>query len=150
VDKRNLWLGSAPAVDASTEVSELSLWVQDTWQISPRFTLAPGLRWEFDPSPVPAGTFGFLDPVANTIPHEHRPLWPATYTNFAPRLGLAWKVRKSGRTVLRAGGGLFYDSSLSIGTDLINGGPLSISSLTSGRAGLFNSILSYAYERSLH
>ena len=35
-DKRNLWLGSTPAVNASTVVSELSLWVQDTWRISPR------------------------------------------------------------------------------------------------------------------
>jgi len=49
----------------------------------------------------------------------------------------------------RAGGGLFYDSSVSIATDLINNGPLNIGLLTSGRAGLFSSILSYGVEPDL-
>lgn len=31
------------------------------------------------------------------------------YTNFSPRLGVAWDVTGDGRWVLRAGGGLFYD-----------------------------------------
>ena len=51
-DKKNLWLGSSPAVSADTEVTELSLWAQDTWQISPRIVITPGLRWELNPSPA--------------------------------------------------------------------------------------------------
>jgi len=84
LDKRNLWLGSSAAVNTSTQVTELSLWVQDTWHVSRRLTLTPGLRWEFNPSPVPETTLAFLDPKDDTFRDEHRPLWPESYRNFAP------------------------------------------------------------------
>ena len=51
-DKKNLWLGSSPAVRADAEVTELSLWAQDTWQVSRRVVITPGLRWELNPSPA--------------------------------------------------------------------------------------------------
>jgi hypothetical protein len=148
-DKRNLWLGSSPAINASTEVTELSLWAQDTWQISQRVTLTAGLRWELNPSPVPDGTPYFLDPYTNTVFNLHRPLWPVEYNNFAPRLSAAWKLTKSGNTVLRGGAGVFYDSSLSIATEAINGGPLNISQLLNGSHGIFSSLLSYGFTPDL-
>jgi hypothetical protein len=45
--------------------------------------------------------------------------------------------------VLRGAAGLFYDSSLSIATDLINGGPLSISSFVSQMYAPFSAQLTY-------
>jgi len=45
--------------------------------------------------------------------------------------------------VLRGAAGLFYDSSLSIATDLINGGPLSISSFVSQMYAPFSTQLAY-------
>ena len=100
--------------------------------------ITPGLRWEFNPSPA-AG-------AVHILPGSRRPAPSSIATtaccgrcptrNFAPRLGAAWRVRKSGRTVLRAGGGLFYDSSLSIATDLINSGPFNITQFTNGIHGL--------------
>ena len=45
--------------------------------------------------------------------------------------------------MLRAAAGLFYDSSLSIATDLINGGPLSISSFVSQMYAPFSAQLTY-------
>uniref|UniRef100_Q02CR2 TonB-dependent receptor, plug n=1 Tax=Solibacter usitatus (strain Ellin6076) TaxID=234267 RepID=Q02CR2_SOLUE len=144
-DKRTLWLGSSPPLNTEADVTELSLWLQDTWQVSSRLTITPGLRWEFNPSPEPAGTTSFFHPETGTVFSDHRPLWPVVYNNFAPRLGAAWRVRKSGRTILRAGGGIFYDSSLSIATDLINGGPLSVTQFTNGRFGIVTSLLSYAF-----
>ena len=148
-DKKNLWLGSSPAISAATEVTELSLWAQDTWQISPRLLITPGLRWELNPSPAASAPY-FLDPQTGTFfDHNNRPLWPVAYTNFAPRLGAAWRIRKSGRTVFRAGGGLFYDSSLSIATDLINSGPFNLTQLTNGVYGFVTSLLSYAFAPNL-
>lgn len=148
-DKKFLWLGRSDALHAETTVTELSLWAQDTWQVSSRLTVTPGVRWEFNPAPVPQGTAFFLDPSTGTVFDEHRPLWPVSYKNFAPRGSAAWRVRQSGRTVLRGGAGLYYSSSLSIATDLINQGPLSITQLTSGRNGLFSSLLSYGFLPSL-
>lgn len=148
--EKNLWLGSSPAIRAATVVTELSLWAQHTWQISPRILITPGLRWEFNPSPAAASTTYFLDPETATFSdRNNRLLWPVAYTNFAPRLGAAWRIRKSGRTVFRAGGGLFYDSSLSIATDLINSGPFSITQFSNSIFGFISSRLSYAFSPNL-
>jgi hypothetical protein len=149
-DKRNLWLGSSPRIGTSTEVTELSLWAQDAWQISPRLLITPGLRWELNPSPAATPDTYFFHPETGTFFNgDKRLLWPVAYSSFAPRLGVAWRVSKSGRTVFRAGGGLFYDSSLSIATDLINGGPFSITQLTNSIHGIFTSLLSYAFTPDL-
>ena len=51
--------------------------------------------------------------------------------------------------MIRAGGGLFYDSSLSIATDLINSGPFSIRQFTNGIYGFVTSLLSYAFTPDL-
>src|SRR5260370_5578549 len=99
---QKFWIGKQVAQNASVDVHELSLWLQDTWQATRRMTITGGLRWEYSPAPL-------SDSAA--------PLWPETRRNFAPRLGLAYRLSADGRTVLRAGGGLYYDSSLSIATD---------------------------------
>jgi hypothetical protein len=149
-DKKFLWLGISAPISRSTQVTELSLWAQDTWHISRRVTVTAGLRWEYDPPPETVGSPYFLDPSTNTIFNQaSQPLWPVVYNNVAPRLSLTWNLTKSGSTVLRGGAGVFYDSSLSIATDLINNGPLNIGQLTSGRAGLFSSLLTFAFAPDL-
>jgi hypothetical protein len=131
---QNWWVTTAgAAVNESVAVEEFSLWAQDTWQATSRLTVAAGLRWEFSPAPpVNAPADFFLDLSTGAMAADpNRPLWPLTYGNFAPRLGLAYRFDKSGRTVLRAGAGLYYDSSVSIATDVINSGPLNGETLTS-------------------
>src|SRR5262249_30167568 len=61
-DKKFLWLGFSQAVNRSTEVSELSLWAQDTWQISQRISVTAGLRWEYNPPPENQGRPYFYHP----------------------------------------------------------------------------------------
>ena len=135
-------------MDESAGVTELSLWIQDTWRVSSRLTLTAGLRWEFSPAPVPdAGTY-FLDYVDGNGPAVFRDLLSVLPVgsprcgrlptrDFAPRLGLAWRLTGDGKTVLRAGGGLYYDSSMSIAADSINGGPLSLASYEGYRRSAF-------------
>ena len=139
----DLWTARSAALSESTVVTEWALWAQDTWQVSRRLTVTPGLRWEFSPPPVTSSPVYFYDPVNNDVTQGQQPLWTASYRNFAPRLGAAYQLSRDGRTVLRGAAGLFYDSSLSIATDLINGGPLSISSFVSQMYAPFSTQLTY-------
>ena len=137
------WHARSAALSESTVVTEWALWAQDTWQVSRRLTVTPGLRWEFSPPPVTSSPPYFYDPVNDDVTQEQQPLWPASYRNFAPRLGAAYQLGRDGRTVLRGAAGLFYDSSLSIATDLINGGPLSILQFVSQMYAPFSAQLTY-------
>ncbi len=74
---------------------DAGLHIQDDWRIKPNITLSYGLRYESQ----------------NNI---------GDHADFAPRVGLAWGIdgngKKSPRTVLRAGFGIFYDR---FGYDLV-------------------------------
>ncbi|HEX7330624.1 MAG TPA: TonB-dependent receptor [Pyrinomonadaceae bacterium] len=97
--------------------TNLSLYGQDNWRLSPRLTLNYGLRWELNVPPTEnsghdaATVIGLDNPATATIAPPGTPLWNTTYTNFAPRIGLAYQLFQTpGReTMLRAGGGIFYD-----------------------------------------
>ena len=154
VNGKNLWDIAEPAQNTSAEIHELSLWVQDTWQATSRLTVSAGLRWEYSPPPLPVDGVFFLNPATNTVfknqnPQQELTLWPLTHRNFAPRLGVALRLTGDGKTILRAGGGLYYDSSVSIATDSLNGGPLNVSSFNGQRGGLFSYNLTYGFLRNL-
>jgi len=149
LDIRYLWLGDSPRVSSDALIEELSLSAQDTWRVTPRLTATYGVRWEFNPAPVTSQEISFLDPETGRVTARRGPIWPVRYNNFAPRLGVAYALDRAGRTVLRAGGGIYYDSSLSIGTDLINGGPLSVSEFTSSRHAPFSMLLGYGFVSDL-
>ena len=128
----NFWSANSAPQHARTVLREISLFAQDTWRITPRLTATYGLRWEISPGPFGEGTPNFLDPLTNGAVSLKQPLWKSSYANFAPRFGIAYQP-KGGRTVIRAGAGLYYDSSLSLATDLVNGGPLNVTEYTSAR-----------------
>jgi Carboxypeptidase regulatory-like domain/TonB dependent receptor/TonB-dependent Receptor Plug Domain len=98
-----------------------SLYGQDTWKVSSRFTMTYGLRWELNPPP--AATDGTLlaawrntnDPANLALAPFGSSLWGTSYGNFAPRLGVAYSLTPNGDLVLRAGWGIFYD----LGTDAV-------------------------------
>lgn len=95
-----------------------SAFIQDEWKIQPRISLSLGLRWELNPPPtIVSGAHNYTlngslnDPGSVTLAPLGTPLYSATYHNFAPRLGIAATLhdQPGHETVLRAGGGVYYD-----------------------------------------
>jgi hypothetical protein len=87
---------------------------QDKWVVTPKFSADLGIRWEFYPpaTPVAKGGFSNYNPVNNTLVVSGYGSNPDNlgisthYKYFAPRLGLAYRVRES--TVIRVGFGISY------------------------------------------
>jgi hypothetical protein len=97
-----------------------ALYFQDDWRLLPRLSLNFGLRWDYQ-TPVselhnqlvnmafpPAFTSYSLAP-ANP---SDRTLVNPDKNNISPRLGIAWRPGAKRSTVLRAGFGIYYNTSV--------------------------------------
>ncbi|MBV9503457.1 MAG: carboxypeptidase regulatory-like domain-containing protein [Acidobacteriia bacterium] len=113
----------------------LGLYIADQWKLIPRLTLNYGLRYDVTSGPTdPKGRESFLpNPLNFPGPcnfSSTQPLgspgvpfcpgtgpsnfvtgsyWPGGnyYRDFQPRLGLAWDLAGNGKTVVRAGAGIY-------------------------------------------
>jgi hypothetical protein len=92
------------------------LFLQDDWRIARNVTVNLGVRYEF--SSVPSedhNHLGNFDPnvglvQVNTGSHPISSLYNPDHTNFSPHVGFAWDTNGSGKTVLRGGFGLTYET----------------------------------------
>ncbi len=92
-----------------------SAFIQDSYKVTPRLTLTAGLRYEHVGPGVDAddraslydpATGGLLPVGTGGMP---RGGYTADANNFGPRIGAAWTPAASGRTVVRAGYGVYYN-----------------------------------------
>jgi hypothetical protein len=123
-----------------------SAFVQDEWRESQRFSLSLGLRWEVNPAPgVTQGlkpyTVQGSSPSTWSLAPQGTPLWQTTWFNFAPRLGAAYVLRNTPawETVVRGGGGVFFDTGQQLGS-LGFGGP-GFSAVGSGPASFSGTVI---------
>jgi len=93
----------------SQSIRRLGLYAEDSWRVTPSFTLNAGLRYDTTFGLfIAAGHDQRLNPalagngVVSGIPHDYRKA-------IAPRLGVAFAPHGSATTVLRAGVGMYYN-----------------------------------------
>jgi Carboxypeptidase regulatory-like domain len=108
-------------------------YAQDSWRATRKLTLDYGVRYEpFIPWREIAGRMGSFFPSLWAA-GEHSAVYPnapaglrfagdtgfnrngidSEYDHFMPRVGFAWDVYGTGRTSLRGGAGMFYDTRIS-------------------------------------
>ena len=88
----------------------MGFFIQDNWRMNRHLTVNYGVRYDVEISPLFApGTA--LNAAAEQALGVVEGI-PRDYNNFAPRIGLAWDPAGNGKTVIRAGYGLFYDHPL--------------------------------------
>jgi Carboxypeptidase regulatory-like domain/TonB-dependent Receptor Plug Domain len=104
-------ISGVPAPGASNiKNDDLGVFIQDKWQVRPDLVLNLGLRWEAQIFPdvvVPPSqtAYGFLlnDPRFPSDGTLHSPK-----KEFQPRVGFAWNINGSSKSVLRGSYGIFY------------------------------------------
>ena len=111
--------------------NRLSLYIADAWKMTPRFTFSFALRYQRDTgrndsdlAPIPCSQINASIVSTGLAPCSgSTPLFDSFLpglgkrvrqpdTNFGPQAGFAWDVTGSGKTVIRAGAGIFYENSI--------------------------------------
>jgi hypothetical protein len=151
----NIGCTFTPAGDGSfsQNVQRLGLYAEDSWRVSRQLTVNYGLRYQTTwglfagsrRSEAENAAYVTLQalqiPIVPSVPSDYR-------KQIAPRLGIAYSPGSGGKTVIRAGFGLYYDdlaqngwatafqgvnnSNFTTGTCSLSGGPGTYSLLGSG------------------
>jgi len=130
--------------------NDMAGFFQDAWKISSRVTLSPGVRYEYfgqghrpgDEKPLDAsfyyGSGNSFEQIADgkllrTVDapgiYKNHYFVPQT-GNFGPRMGLAYDLTGNGKSVLRAGTGLFFERLSGLASENLNPPAFSIPRLT--------------------
>jgi hypothetical protein len=90
--------------------NRLEAYAGDGWKIRPKFTLTYGLHYVHDTGRTDSN-LGALSALNQWGPGYGGQVRNPNL-NFAPQAGFVWDFAGDGKTVVRGGGGLFYDNSL--------------------------------------
>jgi hypothetical protein len=104
-------------------VDVFALYGQDTYKVTPRLSIDYGFRYDYESPPFSHyANLSIFDPTSPTglsVANNKGNLQAGTSSQFiykrfwgaaSPRVGFAYQLDNTGRTVLRAGYGFYYDS----------------------------------------
>ena len=91
---------------------KFGFYVQDDYRVTSNLTLNLGARYEFFTVPADKdGLDAYLpDILTSSTTTLGGPFVNPSLKNLAPRVGFAWDVSGDGRTAVRGGSGLYYDT----------------------------------------
>jgi len=104
--------------------TNFSAFIQDAWKVTTRLNLSMGIRWDVNPAPgvskglMPYTVAGLNNYSTMTLAPQGTPLWDTAWFNLAPRIGAAYILNATPEreTVLRGGGGVFFDTGQQTGS----------------------------------
>jgi hypothetical protein len=106
-----IFIGLTPEGDVNRAwpFSVFGAYLQDDWQVRRDLTLNLGVRVEGSTMPVDEGgrDVNMRDLLGSPTPG---PLYDNPAPTVSPRVGAAWNVRDDGRTSIRGGYGLYYNT----------------------------------------
>jgi hypothetical protein len=96
-------------------VKTFAFFAQDVWQVTPKLTFNYGLRWDYE-GPLGDGKNDlsvFIPSRGGLVtqgPGGISSLYPKLFTNFSPRMGVAYHPKVDRDLVVRAGVGIYFDT----------------------------------------
>jgi len=113
---------------AGTRAKQYNFYFQDEWKMRRNLTMTYGVRWELNPPPTDAADRVFVpdrrpDGSEGPVTYVRADRWfkRMNATALAPRVGLAWDPWSSGKSVIRLGYGLAFDTISTFQVTAING-----------------------------
>jgi hypothetical protein len=90
--------------------TRFSAYIGDNWKIRPNLNISLGLHYirdtgRSDSQLGPNSAINVFGAGLGDAVHQPN-------RNFAPQVGIAWDPRKDGKTVIRAGGGIYYENTV--------------------------------------
>ena len=115
-------------INSRLYINAVGLFIQDNYKMNSHLTLEYGFRWEWNGTPTEGGgRFVVFDPNTVSLYHIGTNGFNLPYKqnyNYMPRLGFAWDVFATGRTVLRGGYSILSDQPVSgVATGLASNPP---------------------------
>jgi hypothetical protein len=124
-------------------VNTFDLFAQDDWQLSSRFTVNYGIRYDYDGPPYNGSkNLSVFQPPQGIVFQGDgiNSVYPGDWHNVSPRIGFSYQPTHNRTLVMRGGGGFYYDQpalNLFLNDSTTNGSPIGVQANPAGADPVF-------------